>query len=186
MKKIYAFIIMAAVIVPVLPSCKKGENDPFISFRSRKARVAGEWKVTSAKGTEAFSGSDTYTWTFDGSTQSVNSGDPAYPRTITWTFEKDGTYTHEDVSAGNPSTSEGTWDFLAGVGETKSKSRIGLKELSSTNSSGVYTRETTGYDMVFDILELRHKKMVLKSGYSFTATDGASGTVSEEYVLEPK
>jgi len=37
------FIIFSSLFF----SCKKGPQDPFITFRSRKERVAGDWKITS-------------------------------------------------------------------------------------------------------------------------------------------
>lgn len=47
--KRYLNILLLIVFVSstfVLESCfKKGPNDPFISFRSRKARVVGDWKI---------------------------------------------------------------------------------------------------------------------------------------------
>jgi hypothetical protein len=36
------FIVLVSVLFG-LQGCKKGENDPFFSFRSRKARVTGDW-----------------------------------------------------------------------------------------------------------------------------------------------
>jgi hypothetical protein len=39
-------MFVAAGLMFAIPSCKKGENDPFLSFSSRKARVAGEWKLS--------------------------------------------------------------------------------------------------------------------------------------------
>lgn len=46
------FAVMAIVGVTTVSSCKKGENDPFLSLRSRKARVTGEWKLTKGTVTE--------------------------------------------------------------------------------------------------------------------------------------
>ena len=45
MKIIKNFIVFALLSVTIL-ACKKGENDPFLSLSSRKARLAGEWKLT--------------------------------------------------------------------------------------------------------------------------------------------
>lgn len=44
--RILIALAVAAIVAPSFQSCKKGENDPFLSLRSRKARVAGEWDVT--------------------------------------------------------------------------------------------------------------------------------------------
>lgn len=39
----YAILIFVLSSILVLDGCKRGENDPFFSFRSRKARVTGDW-----------------------------------------------------------------------------------------------------------------------------------------------
>jgi hypothetical protein len=38
------------VLTIALGACKKGEEDPFFSLLSRKARVSGEWKLTAISG----------------------------------------------------------------------------------------------------------------------------------------
>ena len=68
MKKIFfLFIILSCLQVQ---SCKKGEEDPKISFRSRTARLTGEWELMKITGTHTVTKvSDntrlTYTYTFD-------------------------------------------------------------------------------------------------------------------------
>lgn len=43
-KLLLIFVILTGTI---LPSCRKGEGDPFLTLRSRKARITGEWKMDS-------------------------------------------------------------------------------------------------------------------------------------------
>jgi hypothetical protein len=45
MKKISMIIILAALLVPTIQSCKKYPDGPLISFRSRTERVANTWKI---------------------------------------------------------------------------------------------------------------------------------------------
>lgn len=45
MKNLFKTLIAVAVVSTVVTSCKKGDDDPALSLRSRKARFAGEWKV---------------------------------------------------------------------------------------------------------------------------------------------
>lgn len=47
MKKITLSAIAVLTLAFSITSCKKGENDPALSLKSRKSRVAGEWNVTS-------------------------------------------------------------------------------------------------------------------------------------------
>lgn len=48
----------AAGLMLATPSCKKGENDPFLSLSSRKSRVAGEWNITGYEFTDKSTESD--------------------------------------------------------------------------------------------------------------------------------
>ena len=57
MKSIFKSIFIVVIIVITLISCRKGEEDPFFSFRSRKARITGYWRLTS--GTTNISYNDT-------------------------------------------------------------------------------------------------------------------------------
>ena len=43
---------LAAILLITANACKKGENDPFLSLSSRKARVHGEWNLGSYEYTE--------------------------------------------------------------------------------------------------------------------------------------
>lgn len=45
MKKTILMLAAGGLLLTV-PSCKKGENDPALSFSSRKARFAGSWEMT--------------------------------------------------------------------------------------------------------------------------------------------
>ncbi len=72
MKK--TFVLLAGIIIGslVLEGCKKGENDPFLTLSSRRARLAGDWKMTKLEMTQTStdaSGTDTYVYTSDGSTR---------------------------------------------------------------------------------------------------------------------
>lgn len=79
--KVILVLLAIAVTVPFFNGCKKGENDPFISLRSRDARLMGEWTVSKIEGTRTtdtkgnnvnitnYTNSlTTNTTTFDGST----------------------------------------------------------------------------------------------------------------------
>lgn len=56
MKLIKNTAIVTLVWILLLPvsSCKKGEDDPALSLRSRKARVEGEWKASQVENTESY------------------------------------------------------------------------------------------------------------------------------------
>lgn len=48
-KNLLMAIAIVAIVMPAFNSCKKGEDDPFLSLQSRKARVTGEWTVDNWK-----------------------------------------------------------------------------------------------------------------------------------------
>jgi hypothetical protein len=121
MKKLLSIIIVIALASTTFHSCKKGENDPLLSIKSRDARIVGTWKLTSSDykhvSTGVYSGtsiSTTNTSTFDGTLMTDlhgnNTSTYAYSEEIT--IEKDGTYSYKIVEDGD--TNEGTsyWYWL--------------------------------------------------------------------------
>lgn len=193
MKKIVKLALIAAVAIPSVTfvGCKKGENDPAISLRSRKGRVAGEWTVASGEG-KTTSGSSTTTWKIDGTTYSYTSGSTTLTSTYEgkYTFEKDGTWTSTTTQSGDgwseKTDASGTWNFTGGVGETKNKSQIVMMTLSETTTStfgsttDTETDTWTGLDAptsIYDIDQLKNKEMIWKMNGS--STYGSSTSSSE-------
>jgi hypothetical protein len=94
----------------LISSCKKGEDDPFLSLRSRDARLKGEWKLVKKNLTE-----DNTTETFDGTTYTILQNgvvvnEYAYQRKMT--IEKKGTFKIEVVADGETYNSNGHWGWL--------------------------------------------------------------------------
>lgn len=44
-KKLSILLFVLTSIIIVFDGCKRGDDDPFFSFRSRKARMTGDWKI---------------------------------------------------------------------------------------------------------------------------------------------
>lgn len=184
MKTTIKVALAALMIAGVsLESCKKGEGDPFLSLKSRKARVAGEWTVSAGEGKDV-SSSITSTWTYNGTvkTTTVGSASAEDKFTETYEFEKDGKFTYKHVdnngSTATTDTWTGTWNFTGGVGDVKNKSQIVLNYL--TYSDGSSTTTYTGSDApsaVIDIYELKSKEMIFKG--TGTTTQGSSSSSSE-------
>ena len=153
MKKLFILSLAAIALMANLSSCKKGENDPFLSLKSRKARVVGEWTVTKEEGksqdiskisfggvtvttttneTSAYNGtlytSSSVTTSSAGGSPQNSSNSDAY--TQSFTFEKDGTFSMETVYTGQNYTEkmEGTWAFVgkSKTAELKNKEAIAL------------------------------------------------------------
>ncbi len=107
MKKVFLFVA-AAGLLAVTPSCKKGENDPALSLKSRKARLAGEYNVDSwemNENTVYLDGDkETVMIEIEGDKGTITltdqpSGESPIERSgtitvneLTYTFEKDGTW----------------------------------------------------------------------------------------------
>lgn len=193
MKTLKIALFLLSLVV-VLDSCKKGEDDPFVSLRSRKARIVGAWKMTSMKSTftSTYSGittSNTYTSngstytlteTFDGSSETMTGTE-----TLEFEFKKDGSYTAKCVRDGDSRTEEGQWNFTSGVGELKNKSQLTMVSKSNTNTYGTSSSTGNYFNSTLDIKELRHKKIVLAYEV-FETNPGSTSTNNYELVLEPK
>lgn len=182
-------LLMAAVTI--IPSCKKGEDDPFISFRSRKARVAGEWKIISGKGSQSESGpgAENESWSQEGESYiyTDSSGIQTYKHITTYIFEKDGTFSFTDSYNGTIFRKKGAWDFEGGVGDVKKKSRLVITyEQDEIPTWGTFFLNSNDVSESWELKELRHKKMVWYRKVSYSDPNGVTGTVEEEIVFEPK
>ena len=82
MKKYLGIVLLISVVLGTLSlsSCKKGPNDPFISLRSRKARMVGEWTIAkySYERTDINIDGEQYYYKFDQDAETVS-------ETKTWT-----------------------------------------------------------------------------------------------------
>ena len=162
-------ITIAALFIGsfALESCKKGENDPFLSLRSRKARFAGEWTYSAGSGSNT-SGSNTTNWTYDGAVETTTPGNFTDKYTQTYTIEKDGTftsvYTDNNTSTAVVTTYTGTWNFLGGVGDVKNKSSVVMHMLTITSGSTTvtYTGDNAPTS-IMDIDQLKNKEIIIIS-----------------------
>jgi hypothetical protein len=131
MKKLLAVILLAIFALTGFNSCKKYEDGPLISLRTKKARVVGDWKISKA--------------TTDGiDVTSAWSGVYLY-------FKKDDSYNVED----NGVTDNGKWKFdgkkenllLTGTGSstTDTYKIIRLKNKELTIETTIGTQVTRFY-----------------------------------------
>ncbi|MFN3916595.1 MAG: hypothetical protein ACK4K0_02530 [Flavobacteriales bacterium] len=210
MKKILLFSLAIVAAATTFTGCKKGENDPFLSLKSRRGRLAGEWKLTSAdvtsKTINSFGGSTVTTTTvtkYDGTTEtrttttamsgSSSTTTNTYRYTTEFSFNKDGSYKMVNVDNDNNGTytEEGSWAFVGKSknAELKNKEAIVLSETSTNYSQGgnTSTSNTTGFEagqtLILD--QLKNKEVVIKMNYTFSET-GSSSEYSGTYVLTAK
>jgi hypothetical protein len=161
-KNAFKLALILFIGILTLEGCKKGENDPFLSLRSRDARITGEWKLAEYESTSINSstwGGSTNTTTtvnkFDGTLWTWTSGGNtnSYSYSQTLTIEKDGTYFYKQVADGDTTEETGRWSWLS---DAKNKTRILLDGMGIfyidqlKNSEVVFTEETEDKDMDSD------------------------------------
>jgi hypothetical protein len=200
-------ISLFVFILGSLSSClKKGEDDPLISFRTRKAKLSGKWQLTSGteEHTSVYSDSlgkqeskttlvytkNTYkTVTEASGYQSSSSG----PFSYSMEFKKDGGYNSTKVNDKIiVFASEGLWNFTKGVGDYKNKEQIviNLTSNSTTFSDPQYpfmfgnTFSGNQSDITYTLKELRNKKLVLVSERSDSYSNGNVSSSKSELTFE--
>jgi len=183
MKKVLLSITALALVAGSMTftSCKKGENDPAISFKSRKGRLAGEWTVSSMEtsGTDSqTSGSTTTTSTnsmnYDGTTLTMVDASGGNTTTTknsvsdwSFTFEKDGTWSSNMAWT----TTEVTYAGSSGSVTTAITTCNAYTEMSSGNWSFV------GKDKAGDY---KGKERVVLNTTSSTSTSPAWNCTGSE------
>jgi hypothetical protein len=169
-------IIAALGLVFIFTLCKKGEDDPALSLRSRKARVVGDWALSSGTlstvsryGSAVYSSNQVFTGNAFSQTSSYTNGGTSNVTTSTGVysykikFEKNGTFSLTEILENSVNIQSGTWNFTGKVGDYKNKEKIVLYRESGTGLSGSSTISYSGDQVfkTFSIKELRNKKMVL-------------------------
>ena len=150
------FLVFGMAILLIASSlsfvgCKKGENDPGLSLKSRTARITGEWEMSKGEWENTYTNTNAkatsiikYTYSFDNGTLSQTSyySYDGNSETTTLSIEndykltinKDGTYKLEDKRTWNVdgdvyttnTKHEGNWSFVYGNDnlEVKNKERV--------------------------------------------------------------
>lgn len=119
------------LFVLIFSACKKGENDPFLSLKSRDARLQGTWVLKESTHTEQDNNnitSNTYSETYNGSLMTVvETGYPTF--SVSYSSEiiinKGGSYKNITVASGDTYTTEGSWWWLT---DNKKKTRLSMDD----------------------------------------------------------
>ena len=200
MKKVLLVLLVAVFAIPTFQSCKKGENDPSISLRSRKARLVGEWKL-SAGTIEKKIGNTVYDFSYDGTncvTTGLISATTSYTENIS--IIKDGTFTQTIFDDGKKIVYEGNWYFLGAnkAEDIKNKECVNFVfskctytpaggTPTETNYTGFYYDQhiiippiNEGDGFTWQLDELKNKEIIVKYNFSkkTSATDSFTGTVT--------
>ncbi len=204
MKKIFSIIIVIAIASPFFTACKKGENDPGISLKSRTARLVGEWvlKEMESNTTRTYSagGSSTETVTFNGTTKTTTNSNGSTTSTYSESIEilKDGTYktNYKEIEESVTRIYEGngTWAWVDGnkEDEYKNKERVCFTTTSYTSTttvtgfSSTSTYSSNGDEAsvsVMRINKLSSKELIIKREFNYNY-DGDTYTLKETYTYE--
>lgn len=177
-------ILLLLASVLLLPSCKKGDDDPLISLQTRKMRITGEWNMVEMD--ERMKNDDF------GYTLKVEDGEYTYTDTDgdlvfgnheeKLIINKDGTFKQDIlITRSNNSkyyeTTEGYWYFLYNnkEAETKNKEVILFREMdySENETGGVqYTEEyggiTGGYFYIISLDKLKSNELEISTNIEET------------------
>lgn len=181
--------LLFAFAITLLLGCKKGENDPSFSLKSRKARLTGSWVAESAEWTK----NDT-TLVFDG--VNVEISDTAVidklGYSINMQFTSTGEYifstttiysenyidsTLAGVNCNNTET--GLWNFTGGASNTKTKSQLlllssKLEKTCSNMAVNVNTTSITGQNegFIYNIDRLSDTELILIYNREIATSNG--------------
>lgn len=190
-KKNISFVLSMLIVLGVsttFTGCKKGENDPFLSLKSRKARISGEWTLVSGSETSTYnsggvagSSSTTYTET------SYISNGTSYPYSEKMTIEKDGTYEIEVIDDGDFYTITGNWFFAGAIKDLDLKNKEAIVFSSQQYSEPGYSETYDGFyaGEVYIIDQLKNKELVFKGEYTTTGS-GFTSTNKYERIFDKK
>ena len=188
MKNTVILLLSALVIAGSFSGCKKGENDPFLSLRSRKSRLEGNWVIVKEEVSETnINGSTTemIQSVYDGkmkvttTTTTVGALSTTVIDTVKYTvnfdIKKDGNY---KIIAANENkidivTTEGTWLFLgkSKLNDLKNKEAILLtttKQVVSSNpvANSVNYENLNGLTIVIDALKNKEMMTIVEENSS--------------------
>ena len=196
MQKASWMVLGAILLTGIISSCKKGEEDPFLSLRSRKARLAGEWTLKTRTLKVI---SPTYTLTdeyADGQNHSMTvhyeAGVPvdtqisvnAYAQT--YTFEKDGTYELVTVLHTGKTVEEGVWSFIKKSQQNDLQNKEAIL-LTPRKITGKYNNEIIAgsyHPKVYVLKQLKNKHMTWTSATSTGSANWGLQSMDATYTFE--
>jgi len=203
MKKTISFVALTAIAVTLIFSgCKKGENDPFLTLKTRNARLAQTWDLSSEDYTETQKGTSfgsdytsTTVYSYDGTSETqkatITSGSSSTTSTTTKTyseeitFDKDGTYEINGVYDGDAFSEKGNWMWVNANKdqEIKNKEAIILTTTSSSDSDNTYSGKSTSPNMimVFDKLSSTELDIIFDNSENNSNGDASSKTGTITY-----
>lgn len=177
-KRFFLVFVSIILLIPVLNSCKKGDEDPLFSIYSRKHRLCQDWKFSFYK--KILQHNDTIiSYEFDGASLHKIVGTQSYfsAATMQISFDKNGSYKWDETISTDTSVysynEEGSWYFSGGGddSDTKYKELLAMQKtkVTETLQAGGSTTTTNYYGggnldaIVFKIIKLSSQEVKLES-----------------------
>lgn len=143
MKKTSTLLMLILCAGFIFTGCKKGENDPFLSMKTRKARVCGEFTVSNYESTYInTTNNSTSTEKLEDGILTITDTDTSgttitkYPFAAEFTFKKDGSFERSITTDSYQFQLSGSWYF---VGKNKDADLKNKEAISLTNHATAYT-----------------------------------------------
>jgi hypothetical protein len=195
MKKLVLYIMVASTLVLQSGCMHKTEDDPYISLRTRKARLIGKWELETAEGTysELYSRGYEDVWKYKNGVETYFRLNPNWPNTdlkywIQLEFKEDETYKWVHIPAiGEIGTMTGKWNFIHDDQRRENKTKLLLQPDSIAGewpNDVIIQFPLRQQSPIFEIEELRHNKVVLSRSYELEylgSTTGLPITGSETF-----
>jgi len=195
MKKIITLSILLIISTITVQSCKKGENDPLFSLRTRTNRLSGNWKVVKEEIKETITNNQSgdtsyvinsiYNGTFKATATTYSVLDTSFTTNDTIyyeeeiKFESDGKYSKTFVlnDLTNTIFTDGNWIFLgkSDLDNLKNKEAILLTTTVYTQTDGTNTSIDNYNNLdgeTYVINQLKNKELILTVNRSSRSDDG--------------
>lgn len=186
-------IFVICFLTLFLATCKKGEDDPLFSLRTRKARLEGDWRLQKASlsvGIRDSTGSyGAYEYEFSESGyKRLNTSTRARfegPSALNIRFSKKGEFSLVQNLDNLRMESSGTWDFQGRVGKMKNKETLTVSLSTFKGITNLYFFFNKGnFNFTYRIKELRDKKLVLVNNEEMLEMSQDYGVyISSEYTF---
>lgn len=192
----FAIIVfcLTFVLAFLFSSCKKGEQDPGLSLRSRKARITERWSMvkgsvglTSQEPNQApynanfeFNGGDGFL------TQSSTLVIYTMPYVLNIEFKKDGKFSVTENFNGKTMTCSGKWNFSGRVGDTKNKEEVFIQlETISSGDTQDHLFNHYGTELSYTIDRLSKDEIIIHASTKYYMNSaGQKGFIESQYTFK--
>jgi hypothetical protein len=187
--KFIKYIILPLMVVTLIASCKKGDEDPFFSLKTREARMKGEWELVNIEGEYTNQDGLKYTYSYENGAIIKTAPDGEVDKDgqqINFTFGKKKSAqivwfywdAEDDSGEYDRITIDGAFSFIDKNKDADLKKKEAflfhfqnLKEENEAGDSFTGTVENSDWGLKFPIIRLTNKEMKLDASYSITYMD---------------